>query len=381
MLKKYHLLSPGPTPLPDEVLMEGARPLIHHRTPEFSRIFMETIEGLKYMFQTKEDVYILTSSGTGAMEAAVVNILSPADTVICINGGKFGGRWSHICQAYGVEVYEITLEWGEILTKEQLADALRNTPDCKAVFTTLCETSTGAVFDIKGYGEILCQTDSILVVDAISGLGATACPMDEWQIDVLISASQKSFMTPPGLAYMSFSQKSWKAVKESTLPRFYFDARMARKSFLKQTSPWTPGTSLIFQQAKALEFIRQFGLEQLIEHHKILGEATRAGILAIELNLLSRVHGNVLTSVLMPDGIDGVQFVKLMHEKYGAYVAGAQDPHKGEFFRIAHLGYMSGFEVITALSAVEMALSDMGHDIKRGTAVAAAENILKENML
>ena len=332
------------------------------------------------MFQTKEDVYILTSSGTGAMEAAVVNILAPGDTVICINGGKFGGRWSQMCQAYGVEVNEITLEWGAVLAKEQLADFLRNTPECKAVFTTLCETSTGAVFDIEGYGEVICQTDSILVVDAISGLGATACPMDDWRIDVLISASQKSFMTPPGLAYMAFSQKSWKAVEESALPRFYFDARMARKSILKQTSPWTPGTSLIFQQAKALEFIRQLGLEQLIEHHRILGEATRAGILAIGLDLLSRVPGNILTSVLTPDGLDGVQFIKLMHEKYGAYVAGAQDPHKGEFFRIAHLGYMNGFDVITALSAVEMALLDMGHDIKSGNAVAAAENILKENM-
>ena len=343
---------------------------------------MEVTDGLKYMFQTEEDVYILTSSGTGAMEAAVVNILSPGDSVITINGGKFGARWAHICRAYGVDVHEINLEWGSVLSKEDLAGELEKRQPVKAVFATLCETSTGAVFDIEGYGAVVSPTDTILVVDGISGLGATRCPMDDWRIDVLISASQKSLMTPPGLAYMAFSQKAWRAVEESTLPRFYFDARASRKSFGNHTSPWTPGTSLIFQQAKALENIRRWGLERLIEHHRILGEATRSGILALGLELLADVPGNILTAVLIPEGVDGIRFVRLMQDKYGAYIAGAQEPNKGKFFRIAHLGYMGGFDVITALSAVEMTLMDLGYTFEGGSAaaVAAAEKILKENM-
>ena len=379
MIKKYYLLSPGPTPVPENVLAAAAVPIIHHRTPEFSGIFLEVSEGLKYVFGTEEDVFVLTSSGSGAMETAVINTLNPGDKVITLSGGKFGERWGKICRAYGVEVREIELEWGELFSKEQLAEELKALPETKAVFATLSETSSGTVYDIQGYGEVIAKTDAILVVDGISGLGATPCPMDEWKVDIMVAGSQKSFMIPPGLAYLAFSPKAWNLVENSTLPKFYFDAKAYKKNLAKKTTPWTPAVSLIIQQKKALDLIRSIGLEKLFEHHRILGDATRAGIKALGLELLSKNPGNILTAVKVPAGVDGVQLVKTMQGKYMAYIAGGQDPYKGKIFRIAHLGYMGGFDIITALSALEMTLSELGYDFESGSSLKAAENILKEN--
>ncbi len=379
MIKKYYLLSPGPTPVPENVLAAAAEPIIHHRTPEFSGIFMEVSEGLKYVFGTEEDVFILTSSGSGAMETAVINTLNPSDKVITLSGGKFGERWGKICRAYGIEVREIELEWGELFSKEQLAEELKANPETKAVFATLSETSSGTVYDIQGYGEVIDKTDAILVVDGISGLGATPCPMDEWKVDIMVAGSQKSFMIPPGLAYLGFSPKAWNLVENSTLPKFYFDAKAYKKNLVKKTTPWTPAVSLIIQQKKALDLIKSIGLEKLFEHHRILGDATRAGIKALGLELLSKNPGNILTAVKVPAGVDGVQLVKTMQGKYMAYIAGGQDPYKGKIFRIAHLGYMGGFDIITALSALEMTLSELGYDFESGSSLKAAENILKEN--
>jgi len=379
MIKKKYLLSPGPTPIPEGVLKAAAQPIMHHRTEEFSAILLETTEGIKDLFQTENDAFILTSSGSGAMEAAVVNALSPGDLAITINGGKFGGRWSAICHAYGVNVHEICLDWGEDFPKQRLAEELEAHPEAKAVFSTLTETSTGTVFDIQGYGELISETRSILVVDGISGIGATPCPMDEWNIDVLISGSQKSFMTPPGLAFISFSPKAWQFVDKSSLPKFYFDAKATKKSLERKTTPWTPSISLIIQQKEALRIIENIGLENLIAHHRILGDATRAGVEALGLELLSKRPANILTAVKIPAKIDGIRLLKAMQDKYNVYVAGAQEPHKGEFIRIAHLGYMGGFDVITALSALEMSLSDLHYKVPEGASIKAAQTILKEN--
>ena len=379
MIKKHYLLAPGPTPLPEEVQAAGSLPLIHHRTPEFSKILMDVTEGLKYVFQTQQDVYILTSSGTGAMEAAVVNILSPGDKVITINSGKFGNRWGVICRAYGIEAKEITLDWGETLPADELETELKDFPETKAVFSTLHETATGTLFDIEGYARICRARDTLLAVDGISGIGAVPCPMDEWGIDVLISGAQKSFMSPPGLAYIAFSDKAWPAVEKDGLPRFYFDAIAARDALKRQTSAWTPAISLIRQQKAALDRIREIGLDNLIAHHRLMGEAARAGIKALNLELLSKRPGNILTAVKTPEGIDGGQLIKVMHNRYRAFIAGSQTPHKGEFFRIGHLGYTGGFDIITALSALEMALDDLDYPVKKGYSVGAAESILKEN--
>jgi len=379
MIKKYYLLSPGPTPVPVEALSAASEPIIHHRTPEFSDIFMEVSEGLKYVFQTEQDVFVLTSSGTGAMESSVVNTLGPGDKTVSLNGGKFGERWGKICRAYGVEVKEIVLEWGDPFSKEQLAEELKANPETKAVFAALSETSSGTIYDIQGYGEVLAQSEALLVVDGISGLGATPCPMDEWKVDVMVAGSQKSFMIPPGLAYISFSPKAWNYVEKSTLPKFYFDAKASKKSLGKRTTPYTPAVSLIIQQKKSLDIIKSMGLEKLFEHHRILGDATRAAVKALGLELLSKSPGNILTAVKVPAGIDGLQLVKTMQGKYKAYIAGGQDPYKGKIFRIAHLGYMGGFDVITALSALEMTLSELGYDFESGSSLKAAETILKEN--
>lgn len=379
MIKKYYLLSPGPTPVPADVLSAAAEPIIHHRTPEFSAIFMEVTEGLKYVFETKQDVYVLTSSGSGAMETAVANTLCPGDKVITINGGKFGERWGKMCRAYGGDVREIILEWGEDFTKEQMAEELKANPETKAVFATLSETSSGTIYDIQGYGELLAESEAILVVDGISGLGATPCPMDEWKVDIMVAGSQKSFMIPPGLAYISFSPKAWNLVEKSTLPKFYFDAKQYRKNIEKSTTPWTPAVSLIIQQKKALDIIKSLGLEKLFEHHRILGDTTRAGVKALGLELLSKRPGNILTAIKVPPGIDGLKLVKIMQGKYKAYIAGGQDPYKGKIFRIAHLGYMGGFDIITALTALEMTLSELGYDFQRGSSIEAAEAVLKEN--
>ncbi len=379
MIKKYYLLSPGPTPVPEEVLAAAATPIIHHRTPEFSDIFMEVLEGLKYVFETEQDVFLLTSSGTGAMEVAISSTFCSGDKVIIINGGKFGERWGQICRSYGVDIREIVLEWGEPFSREQLADELKASPETKAVLATLSETSSGTVYDIQGYGEVLAHSEAILVVDGISGIGATPCPMDEWKVDVMVAGSQKSFMIPPGLAFVSFSSKAWNLVEKSTLPKFYFDAKKYKKNLEKRTTPYTPAISLVIQQKKALDIIKSLGLEKLFEHHRILGDATRAGVKAIGLELLSKKPGNILTAVKVPAGIDGIKLVKTMQGKYMAYIAGGQDPYKGKIFRIAHLGYMGGFDIITALTALEMTLSELGLDFKRGSAIEAAEVILKEN--
>jgi len=378
MIKKYYLLSPGPTPVPETVLSAAAEPIIHHRTPEFSKIFMEVSEGLKFVFGTKEDVYILTSSGTGAMEAAVVNLLSPGDKALTINGGKFGERWGNICKAYGVQHKEIVFEWGKDYTKAQLEAELKANPEAKAVFCQISETSTGALFDIQGFGEVVSKTEAVLVVDGISGTGATPCPMDDWHVDVMVSGSQKSFMIPPGLAYIAINQKAWKLAETAKCPKFYFDAKKAKKNLADKTTPWTPAISLIIQQKKALDIIQAMGLEKLFAHHRVLADATRAGVKALGLELLSERPGNILTAVKTPAGIEGGKIVKTMQAKYMAYIAGAQDPHKGKFFRIAHLGYMGGFDIITALTALEMTLSDLGYAFQAGASIKAAEPILRE---
>jgi serine---pyruvate transaminase len=380
MIKKYYLLSPGPTPVPERALSAAAEPIFHHRTPEFSALFMEVTEGIKYVFGTKEEAYILTSSGTGAMEAAVVNLLSPGDKVLTINGGKFGERWGNLCKAYGIAYKEIVLDpWGKDLSKEELEAELMAMPDCKAVFATLSETSSGAMFDIQGFGEVVAKTPALLVVDGISGAGVTPCPMDDWKLDVFLSGSQKSFMIPPGLAFIALSQKAWAVAANAKLSKFYFDLKKAKKNLADKTTPWTPGISLIVQQKHALDIIKKMGMDSFFAHHKILGDATRAGVKALGLELLAKRPGNVLTCCKVPEGIEGGKLVKTMQGKYMAYIAGGQDPYKGKIFRIAHLGYMGGFDIITALSALEMTLMDLGYKFDAGAGIKAAQAVLKEN--
>ena len=375
-IRKGYLLAPGPTPVPPEVLSIASEPIYHHRTPKFSRIVREASEGLKYLFCTNNDVYTLTSSGSGAMETAVINLLSPGDKVITIETGKFGERWTKICKSYGIDPTIIKVEYGDFVSPEKLKEVLDQNPDTKAVFTQLSETSTGAVLDVKGFGEVVSKTNAVLVVDGISGIGATELRTDDWNIDVALTGSQKGLMLPPGLAFITASEKAWKLVETSKCPKFYFDLNAAKKNLEKDTTPWTPAITLILQLQKALEIIKKETMEGMWKRHQWLADATRAAFGRLELELFSKRPGNVLTSVKVPSGVDGGKLVKTIRDKFGVTLAGGQGTMKGNIFRVAHLGYMDRMDVIIAISAIEMALSEAGHPVKMGSGVAAAEEIL-----
>lgn len=375
-IRKDFLLAPGPTPVPPEVLQVGALPLYHHRTPKFSQVVKEASEGLKYLFCTQNDVYTLTSSGTGAMETAVVNLLSPGDKAVIIETGKFGERWTNICKAYGMNPVVIKVEYGDFVTPEKLKETLDQNSDAKAVFTQLSETSTGSIMDIQSFGEIVSKTDAALVVDGISGIGAQEFRMDEWKVDVALTGSQKGLMLPPGLAFIAASKKAWAMVEKSTSPKFYYDLKAAKKSLEKDTTPWTPAITLILQLKEALGIIKKETIEGMWKRHEWLADATRNAIKVLELEPFAKNAGNVLTSVKVPDGIDGAKLVKTIRDKFGVTLAGGQGSMKGKIFRIAHLGYADRMDIIVAISAIEMALKEFGHPVKTGSGVAAAEEIL-----
>ena len=352
-MKKNYLLTPGPTPLPPEICEALSRPVIHHRTPQFQLVLKEVSEGLKNVFQTKNDVFILTSSGTGAMEAAVVNLLSWGDKALVVQGGKFGERWTELCEAYGIKPIVIDVEWGKALDPAVLKEYLDKEPAIKAVFATHCETSTGVTFDIKGFGQALKDTEAALVVDAISGLGAIDLQMDAWNVDVVVSGSQKGFMLPPGLGFIAVSKKAWKLVEESQCPKYYFDLKAAKKAHDKTDTPFTPAIGLVIALNEALKMMKTEGLDNIFARHKKLADATRAAMLALGLELFSPSDASDgVTAVKVPGGIDGEKLVKVMRDEYGVTIAGGQGEMKGKLFRIAHMGYMSEFDIIICISCL-----------------------------
>jgi len=379
VIKKNYLLAPGPTPVPSKVLLKGAEETIHHRTPQFIEVAKRALEGLKYVFQTENQVFVLASSGTGAMEAAVTNLLSPGDKAIVVVAGKFGERWRDICKAYGVSVVEVTIEWGDYIKPEQLGEIIEKNKDAKAVFTTHSETSTGTVIDLKAIADVVKNSDVVLVTDAVSSLLAQELRMDDWGVDVVVSGSQKGVMLPPGLGFITLSEKAWKLVENSKSPKYYFDLKAYRKKY--PDFPYTPAVNLIYQLDEAINIVKEEGIENIWNRHRILADAVRAGIKALGLELLSKRPGNVCTAVKVPEEIDGGNFTKLLRDKYGVTIAGGQEHLKGKIFRIAHLGYMSKFDMIVALSAVEMGLNELGYRVPLGKGVMAAEEIfLKEGV-
>jgi len=377
-LKKHYIAAPGPTPVPHDVLLKGAKETIHHRTPQFVSILEETLEKAKYLFQTKNTVYAFVSSGTGAMEAAVSNLLSPGDKAIVVVSGKFGERWKEICESYKIDIVEIALEWGDYVKPEQIEKALKENPDVKAVFTTHSETSTGTVIDLKAIAEVTKKTDAVLVTDAVSSLLAEPLKMDEWGVDVVVTGSQKGIMLPPGLALITLSEKAWNLVEKSDSPRYYFDLRAYRKKY--PDNPYTPGVNMIYMLNEAIKMIEKEGIESVWERHRILGRATREAVKSIGLELFSKRPGNVVTAVKVPEGIDGNKITKIMRDKYGVTIAGGQAHLKGKIFRIAHLGYMSPFDTITAISALEFTLKELGYEFEMGTAVKTAMKVLYEEV-
>ena len=376
-MKKNYLLTPGPTPLPPEVCESLSRPIIHHRTPQFQAILKEAHEGLQYVFQTKNEVFILASSGTGGLEAAVINFLSPGDTVVIAEAGKFGERWTEICKAYGITCEVIKVEWGKAVDPKDIeAKLAAGKGKVKAVFTTLCETSTGAATDIKAIGAVVKNTDAILAVDAVSGLGAIDLKSDEWSCDVVVSGSQKGLMLPPGLGFISVSPKAWKLAEVSKCPKYYFDLKAARKAYAKTDTPWTPAIGLVIALNEAIRLMKKEGLEAIFAWHHTMAEAVRKAVVALGLELFAPEAGSdVVTAVKVPAGIDGEKLVKTMRDTYGVTIAGGQSEMKGKIFRFAHMGYIGEFDIITGISCLEKVLAQMGYKFPQGAGVAAAQKV------
>ncbi|MBI1883696.1 MAG: alanine--glyoxylate aminotransferase family protein [Chlamydiae bacterium] len=373
-MKKEYLFAPGPTPVPPQALEAMARPILHHRTGKFREIFKEISESLKEVFQTSNQVLIFGSSGTGAMEASIVNVLGPGDQALVINGGKFGERFLDLCKAYGIEIVEVPVKWGTAVNAQAVQQRLAQPGHkIKAVYATLCETSTGVVHDIEALGRVVAETNAILVVDAISGLAADQLRTDAWQVDIAIGASQKALMVPPGLAFASLSPKAWKTVEANPRKVFYFSFQLARKALEASESPFTPPVSLLMALRETLKMIREEGIDKVVARHADLARRTREGVRALGLELYAPdVSSNAVTAVKIPQGIDGSLFVKRLREGYGVTVAGGQGSLKGKIFRIAHLGYCNTFDVLTALSSVEGALNDLGFSCEPGKALQAA---------
>ena len=376
-MKKSYLLTPGPTPLPPEICESLSRPIIHHRTPQFQAILKEAHEGLKYVFQTANDVFILTSSGTGGLEAAVINFLSPGDTVISVDAGKFGERWAEICQAYGVNCEVIKVEWGKAVNPKDIEAKLKaGKGKVKAIFTTLCETSTGVATDIKAIGGIVKDSEAILVVDAVSGLGAIDLKSDLWSCDVVVSGSQKGLMLPPGLGFISVSPKAWKLAETSKCPKYYFDLKAAKKAYASTDTPWTPAIGLVIALNEAIKMMKAESLEKIFSWHNKMAEAVRAAVKALGLELFAPdAYSDVVTAVKVPAGIDGEKLVKTMRDTFGVTIAGGQSEMKGKIFRFAHMGYIGEFDIITGISCLEKVLLQMGYKFELGSGVAAAEKV------
>ncbi len=377
MIKKY-LLTPGPTPIPDEVRTAMAETIVHHRTPQFSKIFNEAREGLKILFGTVSDVLVLAASGTGAMEAAVTNLFSPGEKVLVINGGKFGERWLRICRSFGLQVVEIKVEWGKAVKIETIEKNLHDHPDIQGVLIQASETSTTALHPIRDIAKIT-RTGPLLLVDGVTAVGVLPMAMDEWGIDVLVTGSQKALMVPPGLGFISLSDRAWARTEKAKLPRFYFDLALERKSQAKGTTAFTPAISLIFGLRAALKKILDEGPDQVYARHERLARATRAAATALGLGLLAPENPSpAVTGIFVPENMDADKLLDYLRDRMGIIFAEGQDQLRGKIIRIAHVGYMGAFDVIVAVSALEMGLKRFGFPVKFGQGIAAAQEVLME---
>ena len=376
-MKKKRLLTPGPVMIPPESLGEMARPIFHHRTPESDELMMRVVRGLKYILGTKNDVFVLSSSGTGAMEAAVVNFLSPGDRVLVASAGLFGQRFGEIVRAYGADLLTIQAPYGQALDSKEVERALRKEPDIKMVAATLCETTTGVVNDIKALAEIVKDSSAIMVVDAVSGLGADELRTDLWGVDVVIGASQKALMAPPGVALISVSPKAWSLAESAELPKFYWNLKSYKAKFPQ--SPFTPPISLMSGLSRSLDIIEGMGLEKFYDRSRRYARGVRAGIVALGLELFAAVPSNTVTAVNPPTDLDAEAIVRTMSEEYGITIAGGQGELKGKIFRIGNVGYVDEFDILAAIAALEGTLIRLGHKVEWGAgSMAAQERLFSE---
>jgi aspartate aminotransferase-like enzyme len=371
---KRYLFTPGPTPVPPEVLAALAEPVIHHRGPDFRPVYGECIERLKAVCRTSSEALLFTSSGTGAMESAVANLCSPSSRVVVVSAGAFGERWIEIADRYGCEVVALRYDWGEVPQASDLAAALAETDGVRAVFLTHSETSTGVVCDLQAYSQAIRPSGAHVVVDAVSSLGAVPLEMDAWGIDVVCSGSQKALMTPPGLGVAAVSDAVWEPEGSASSPRYYFDWERTRKAQQALDAPFTPAIPLVRALNTALGLLLEEGLEATFDRHVRLGRACRAGLTALGLELFSPDDDTsaVVTAARVPTGVDAAQLVLLLWEQYGVQLANGHGPLKPTVFRIGHIGYYDIFDVVTALAAVELGLVQLGADVTRGQAVSRA---------
>jgi len=379
-MKRNLLLTPGPTKIPSDILEALARPIIHHRTPEFQNDIRQVTEGLKYVLQTKNDVYLLASSGTGAMEACVVNLLSAGDKAIVIEGGKFGERWTELCEAYGVNAKVMKVAWGHDVNLADVKKLLDADSATKVVFVAHCETSTGVTTDIKAIAEVVRKTNAVLVVDAVSSLGVINLEQDIWGVDVVASASHKGLMLPPGLGFVSMSPKAFKLVEQSKTPRYYFDLIKSKKAFAQVDTPFTPAINIIVALKTSLNRIKSQGLQHVFAEAERLARGTRLAAKALGMTLFAQESciSNVLTAINVPAGIDGEKLVKIMRDTHGISIAGGQAELKGKIIRIAHMGCVNEDDIIMGLTYLEQALAELGYKFTAGAGVKAAREFFNE---
>lgn len=378
-LYKYRLLAPGPTPVPEKVLVKMAEPIIHHRTAGFEAIVGEVKENLKWLYQTKSDVLLLASSGSGAMEGSVINLMGKNDKALVIDGGKFGERWWKICKAFGLAYDVIQVEWGKSVNPKEIEEKLKGN-DYRAVFMTASETSTGVSHPVQEVAAIVKNyPNTALVVDAITALGVVNLPVDEWGLDIVVSGSQKALMLPPGLAFASVSQKAWGLIEKSDLPKFYFDFKKEKKSMDGNTTAYTPAVSLIIGLNEVLKSMRAMGYEGIWKKHQLLADACREGLKAMGLKLYApESPSNAVTAVYSPEGMEAGKIVKGLRDQFNMTIAGGQDAAKGKIFRIGHLGYYDPMDMVSVLSAIEITLLKNGHKLELGKGVGAALKVLAQ---
>jgi len=374
---KRYLMTPGPTPVAPETQLAMAQPILHHRSPQFMEILGKVREDLRYLFQTEQEVLMFAATGTGAMEGAVVNTLCAGDTALVVDGGKFGERWTELCQVYGVKVDRIAVEWGRAVNPAEVAARLKANPAIKAVFVQANETSTGVQHPVRELAQITKSLPgAILVVDAISALGGYELPMDAWGLDIVVAGSQKAMMLPPGLAFAALSPKAWEFVKTSTLPKYYFDFAKQLKSQQKNQTAYTSAVTLTMGLMEVCARIRAEGLEKIFARNRRLSLATKEAVRAMGLELYAKDYpSDVLTAVLAPAGVDGQKVVANLRRK-GIWIAGGQAQAKGKIFRIAHMGFIDETDLLGTIGGLEVVLNELGYKVDLGVGVKAAQAVL-----
>jgi serine---pyruvate transaminase len=379
---KQYLMTAGPTPLPPPVSQVMAEPMLYHRAPAFVEVYARVLERLKLVFQTANEVQVFASSGSGAMESAVANLVRPAEPALVASCGKFGERWAELCDAYGARTIHWETEWGRKVDPTELDRRLAESDGVEVVFTTLSETSTGVVNDIRELTEVAHRHGALIAVDAVSAMGAIPLPQDEWGVDVVASGSQKALMAPPGLAFVSANRAALDRAAASPGRRYYFDWGRTVDGQLKEPpdSPFTPAVGLVTALDVALGLIEAEGLDAVYERHRLLGRATREAARALELDTLGDVDesANVVTAVTLPETIDGGKVPKLMRDRFGITIAGGQGRLKGKIARIAHCGYFGAFDIVVTIAGLEMTLRELGLEVELGSGVAAAQRVFLE---